>query len=156
MNWHKFSTQEVFELLGTNPQGLHSAMAEERLIEYGRNELDTGKKKSIALLFLEQFKDLMIIILLISAFISGIIGDLVDTIVILIIVVLNALLGFFQQYRAEKAMQVLKQMTIPKSRVMRNGILSFLSTTELVVGDIVLLESGNAVQLISAFLNRTI
>ena len=145
MNWHKFSTQEVFELLGTNPQGLHSAMAEERLIEYGRNELDTGKKKSIALLFLEQFKDLMIIILLISAFISGIIGDLVDTIVILIIVVLNALLGFFQQYRAEKAMQVLKQMTIPKSRVMRNGILSFLSTTELVVGDIVLLESGNAV-----------
>jgi P-type Ca2+ transporter type 2C len=145
MNWHKLSIQEVFELLGTNQQGLHSAMAEERLIEYGRNELDTGKKKSIAILFFEQFKDLMIIILMVAALISGIIGDLIDTIVILIIVVLNAFLGFFQQYRAEKAMQALKQMTVPQSKVMRNGVLSFLAATELVVGDIVLLEAGNAV-----------
>ena len=145
MNWHKLSIEEVFELLGTNQQGLHSVMAEERLIEYGRNELDTGKKKNIVILFLEQFKDLMIIILLVAALISGIIGDHIDTLVILIIVVLNALLGFFQQYRAEKAMRALKQMTVPQSRVMRNGVLSFLSATELVVGDIVLLEAGNAV-----------
>ena len=145
MNWHKLSIQEVFEILGTNQQGIHSAMAEEKLIEYGRNELDTGKKKNIAIQFLEQFKDLMIIILLFAALISGFIGDVVDTIVIVIIVLLNAIVGFFQQYRAEKAMQALKRMTVPQSRVMRNGVLSFLPANELVVGDIVLLESGNAV-----------
>ncbi len=145
MNWYKLSIQEIFELLGTDFQGVNSIIAEERLIEFGRNELDAGNKKSVFILFLEQFKDLMIVILLFAAFISGIIGDLIDTIVILIIVVLNAFLGFFQQYRAEKAMLALKQMAVPQSRVMRNGVLNFLPATELVVGDIVLLEAGNAV-----------
>ena len=145
MNWHKLSIQEVFELLGSNFKGINSIIAEERLIEFGRNELDAGNKKSISILFLEQFKDLMIVILLLAALISGIIGDFIDTIVILIIVVLNAFLGFFQQYRAEKAMLALKQMTVPQSKVLRNGVPILLSATELVVGDIVLLEAGNAV-----------
>ena len=120
MNWHRLSIPEVYELLGTGSQGLSSASAEERLIQHGLNELQEGKKKSIAGMLLSQFKDVMILILLAAAIISIIIGDLTDTLVILIIVLLNAFIGFLQEYRAEKA-------------------------TALVPGDVILLEAGNAV-----------
>jgi Ca2+-transporting ATPase len=96
-------------------------------------------------MLLSQFKDVMILILLAAAIIAGLVGDLTDTIVILVIVLLNAFLGFFQEYRAEKAMQALKQMSITQAKVMRDGIINWLSATELVPGDIVLLEAGNAV-----------
>ncbi len=145
MNWQRLSIPEVFELLGTNQQGLTAIAAEERLLQTGPNELEEGKKKSIAGMLLTQFKDVMILILLVAAIISGIIGDLTDTIVILIIVLLNAVLGFFQEYRAEKAMQALKQMAITQARVLRNGNITWLPATVLVPGDIVLLEAGNAV-----------
>jgi len=145
MNWHKLSIPEVFELLGTNHQGLTTLGAEEKLHQTGLNELDEGKKKSIAGMLLLQFKDVMILILLAAAIIAGIVGDITDTIVILIIVLLNAFLGFFQEYRAEKAMQALKQMSVTQARVMRDGIITWLSATVLVPGDVVLLEAGNAV-----------
>ena len=145
MNWHKLSIPEVFELLGTNHQGLTTLGAEEKLHQTGSNELEEGKKKSIAGMFLSQFKDVMILILLAAAIIAGIVGDITDTIVILIIVLLNAFLGFFQEYRAEKAMQALKQMSVTQARVMRDGIITWLSATVLVPGDVVLLEAGNAV-----------
>jgi len=95
-------------------------------------------------MFLAQFKDVMILILLAAAVISGIIGDITDTIVILIIVLLNALLGFIQEYRAEKAMRALKQMSVTQTRVLRDGKTTWLSAADLVPGDIVLLEAGNA------------
>lgn len=109
MNWHKLSIPEIFELLRINQQGLTSIAAEEKLLQTGPNELEEGKKKSLALMLLAQFKDVMILILLAAAIIAGIVGDLTDTIVILIIVLLNAFLGFFQEYRAEKAMKALKK-----------------------------------------------
>ena len=96
-------------------------------------------------MLLTQFKDVMILILLGAAIISGVIGDLTDTIVILIIVLLNAVIGFFQEYRAEKAMQALKQMAVTQARVLRDGNITWLPATALVPGDIVLLEAGNAV-----------
>ncbi len=145
MNWHKLSIPEVFEVLGTNQHGLTAIVAEEKLRQTGTNELEEGKKKSIAGMLLSQFKDVMILILLAAAIIAGIVGDLTDTIVILIIVLLNAFLGFFQEYRAEKAMQALKQMSVTQARVMRDGIITWLSATGLVPGDVVLLEAGNAV-----------
>jgi P-type Ca2+ transporter type 2C len=145
MNWHRLNIQEVFELLGTGQQGLSATNAEEKLLQIGPNELQEGKKKSIAAMLLAQFKDVMILILLGAAVISGIIGDLTDTIVILIIVLLNAVIGFFQEYRAEKAMQALKQMAATQARVLRDGRISWLSATFLVPGDVVLLEAGNAV-----------
>jgi P-type Ca2+ transporter type 2C len=145
MHWHRLSIPEVFELLGTNQQGLSAAAAEEKLLLTGPNELQEGKKKSIAGILLAQFKDVMILILLAAAIISGIIGDLADTIVILIIVLLNAIIGFFQEYRAEKAMLALKQMAVTQARVLRDGSTTWLPAPELVPGDIVLLESGNAV-----------
>ena len=116
MNWHKLTIPETYELLGTNQQGLTAIAAEKKLMEIGPNELQEGKKKSIALMLLAQFKDVMILILLAAAIIAGIVGDLTDTIVILIIVLLNAFLGFFQEYRAEKAMQALKQMAVTQAR----------------------------------------
>ena len=145
MNWHKLNIPETFELLGTNQQGLSAIAAEEKLLQYGPNELQEGKKKSIAIMLLAQFKDVMILILLAAAIIAGIVGDLTDTIVILIIVLLNAFLGFFQEYRAEKAMKALKQMAITQARVIRDGSITWLSATALVPGDVVLLEAGNAV-----------
>jgi Ca2+-transporting ATPase len=145
MNWHKLSIPEIFELLSTNQQGLSAISAEEKLLQTGPNELQEGKKKSLALMLMAQFKDVMILILLAAAIIAGIVGDLTDTIVILIIVLLNALLGFFQEFRAEKAMKALKQMAVTQARVMRDGSINWLSATALVPGDIVLLEAGNAV-----------
>lgn len=145
MNWHKLSIPQVFEMLGTGPQGLSGMDAGEKLLKVGPNELEEGKKKSIAGMLLSQFKDVMILILLGAAIISGLIGDLTDTIVILIIVLLNAVIGFFQEYRAEKAMQALKKMAVTQARVFRDGNIAWLPATELVPGDTVLLEAGNAV-----------
>src|SRR5688572_22312284 len=145
MNWHRLTIAEVFELLGTNQQGLSAMTAGEKLLQVGPNELQEGKKKSIFAMLLAQFKDVMILILLGAAIVSGIIGDLTDTIVILIIVLLNAIIGFLQEFRAEKAMQALKQMAVTQARVMRNGSIAWLPATELVPGDIILLEAGNAV-----------
>ncbi len=145
MKFHKLSIPEIFELLGANQKGLTSSAAEEKLLQTGPNVLDEGEKKSIAGMLLSQFKDVMILILLAAAIVAGIVGDLTDTIVILVIVLLNAFLGFFQEYRAEKAMQALKQLSVTLARVMRDGIITLLSAAKLVPGDIVLLEAGNAV-----------
>ncbi|MGB5007960.1 MAG: cation-translocating P-type ATPase [Ferruginibacter sp.] len=145
MNWHRLSIPELFELLGINRQGLSTVAAAEKLEHIGPNELQEGKRRSIAGMFFGQFKDVMILILLAAAVISGFIGDLTDTIVILIIVLLNALVGFFQEYRAEKAMQALKQMAVTQARVLRDGSSSWLPASALVPGDVVLLEAGNAV-----------
>ncbi|MBK9643377.1 MAG: cation-translocating P-type ATPase [Saprospiraceae bacterium] len=145
MNWHRLSIPDTFELLGTTQQGLSTSTAEEKLLQIGPNELKEGKKKSIAGMLLAQFKDVMILILLTAAIISGIIGDLTDTIVILVIVLLNAILGFIQEYRAEKAIQALKQMAVTRANVIRNGRTSTVPATVLVPGDIILLEAGSAV-----------
>lgn len=145
MNWHKLKIAEVFELLASNQKGLTSVAAEKKLIRNGLNQLEEGKKKSIAGILLSQFKDVMILILLGAAIISGIVGDLTDAIVILVIVILNAIIGFLQEYRAEKAMQALKQMAVTQARVLRNGSVNWLPATVLVPGDIILLEAGNAV-----------
>jgi len=145
MNWYKLSIAEVLELTGTNRQGLTTAEAASRLLEKGPNELQESKKKSIAKLLLSQFTDVMILVLLTAAIISGFIGDLTDTVVILVIVVLNAVIGFLQQYRAEKAMKALKKMAISQARVLRNGNITWLPATTIVPGDIVLLEAGNAI-----------
>ena len=145
MNWHKLAKPEVFELLATGQSGLSASAAESKLKEFGRNELQEGKKKTIAGILLAQFKDVMILILLAAAVIAGVLGDLTDTIVILIIVLLNAVIGFIQEYRAEKSMQALKQMAVTQCRVLRDGNNTSLSASLLVPGDVVVLEAGNAV-----------
>jgi P-type Ca2+ transporter type 2C len=145
MNWHQLTIQEVLDSLRSHQNGLTASAARAKLLDYGPNELEEGKKKSIASILLAQFKDVMILILLVAAVVSGIVGDFTDTLVILVIILLNVLLGFIQEYRAEKAMQALKQMSITQARVLRDGNIVWLSATELVPGDVVLLEAGNAV-----------
>ena len=145
MHWHTVSIPEVLKLLDTNEQGLSADEAGDKLKRTGPNELEEGKRKSIVKMFLLQFKDVMILILLIAAIISGFIGDITDTIVIVVIVLLNAILGFYKEYRADKAMQALKKMSVTQARVLRNNQMVILPATQLVPGDVVLLETGNAV-----------
>ena len=145
MKWHTLGISEVFESLGSGEQGLSTEKAEEQLGRFGANQLEEGKKKSPAAMLLSQFKDVMIVILLAAAIISGIAGDLTDTIVILVIVILNAVIGFVQEYRAEKAMQALKEFAVAEAGVLRDGKPARLPATVLVPGDVVLLEAGQAI-----------
>ena len=145
MNWHTLTIPEIFRLLGAGPQGLSADAARETAGQWGPNELQEGSRKSRLAMLLAQFSDVMIIILLAAAIISGFMGDLTDTIVILVIVILNALIGYVQEYRAEKAMQALKKLSVVQSRVLRDAQVWTLPATALVPGDIVLLEAGDAV-----------
>jgi Ca2+-transporting ATPase len=141
-SWHRHDIETTLSHFGTTRNGLSETVAKERLITYGPNEMEEKKKKSILVMFLEQFKDLMILILLAAAIIAGIIGDLADTLVIMAIVVANAIIGFIQEYRAEEAMAALKAMTAPVATVIRGGVPSRISSAEVVPGDMVLLEAG--------------
>lgn len=145
MNIYNLNIKESIESLDSSDKGLSIHEAESRLIKYGKNELIEKKKKPVWILFAEQFRDFMILILIAAAVISGIIGDVTDTVIILVIVFLNAVIGFIQEYRADKAMEALKKLATLKSEVLRNGKPIKLSSAEIVPGDIVLLEAGNAV-----------
>ncbi len=129
----------------TSPQGLASATVAERRRQYGPNELVVKEKKSPFLMFLAQFKDVLILILIAAAVLAGFVGDLVDTIAILVIVVINAVVGFIQEYRAEKAMEALKKMAAPTATVLRDGVPGTVPASELVPGDLVVLEAGRVV-----------
>jgi P-type Ca2+ transporter type 2C len=145
MNWHNLDVEAVVQSIGTSEEGLFTSVAEQRLAELGPNELEEKKKKPAWVLFINQFKDFMILVLMAAAIISGIAGDSADTIIILVIVILNAIVGFIQEYRAEKAMEALKKMATPQSIVLRNGKPQTISSLQLVPGDVVLLEAGNTI-----------
>lgn len=145
MFWHNLSITNALHEMGSTLQGISSNEATQRLSKYGNNELEEKEKKPAWYLFLHQFKDFMIVILMAAAVISGFAGDLTDTIIILVIVVLNAIVGFVQEYRAEKAMDALKKMASLNSVVFRDGNPTKISSALLVPGDVVLLEAGNAV-----------
>ena len=142
MNYYCQSISEVYQQLNTSKHGLAIADVNARQKQYGKNQLTAKKKMSLFILFLRQFKDVMIFILLLAAVISFVIGDLKDAIVILLIVFLNAIIGFVQEIKAEKAMKALKNLSSLKATVRRDGIISELSSVELVPGDCVLLEAG--------------
>jgi len=108
VNWHTKDVTEVLSDLNTSFDGLSSAETNKRLLTYGYNRLKEKAKKPVWLFFLDQFKDLMIVILIVAAVISGFVGDITDTIVIIAIVFMNALLGFIQEYKAEKSLEALK------------------------------------------------
>src|SRR5215208_5520095 len=107
MNWYNVDIEKVIAETKSSFKGLTSAEVEQRVREYGANQLIAKKKKPVWLLFLYQFKDFMILVLIAAAVIAGIVGDRADTIIILVIVMLNAIVGFVQEYRAEKAMEAL-------------------------------------------------
>ena len=140
--------EEVLKSLDTSIDGLSTAQAKERLDAYGYNELDEGEKRSLLSKFIDQFKDLMIIILLVAAALSVItegIHGLTDACIILAVVVLNAAFGVYQEGQAEAAIEALKNMSSPRARVRRDGHVVEIDSRELVPGDIVLLEAGDVV-----------
>ncbi|MGT2812414.1 cation-translocating P-type ATPase [Streptococcus minor] len=142
------SKEQVLSSLETNTDGLTKAEAKKRLTDFGRNELDEGEKRSLFMKFLDQFKDLMIIILLVAAALSVItegMHGLTDAIIILAVVVLNAAFGVYQEGQAEAAIEALKSMSSPMARVRRDGHVVEVDSKELVPGDIVLLEAGDVV-----------
>ena len=153
MNWWQMETKEAARRLETDEKkGLTSQMAAERLAQKGRNELaETDGKKSLFWRFLAQFDDFMILLLLGAAVVSVVISrlsgenDVLDAVMILGIVVLNAALGLFQESKAEKALEALKKMEAPHARVLRDGIVREIPAAEVVPGDLLLLETGDAV-----------
>jgi P-type Ca2+ transporter type 2C len=126
-------------------KGLSSTEAEQLLAKYGRNELETGKKTSALTLFLNQFKSFLLLLLIVAAFVSFVAGDKVDSLFIILIVILNAFLGFVQEYKAENAIAALKNLTISKVRVFRDGVEHLVDTHLLVPGDTVKVESGDKI-----------
>ncbi|MFA6903573.1 MAG: calcium-translocating P-type ATPase, PMCA-type [Gallionellaceae bacterium] len=146
LHWHALSAEEV--LLKTKSAlktGLSAAEAKSRLIQHGRNVLVEKAGRSLWRMLLDQFSDFMILVLIAAAVISGLIGDVKDTIAIIVIVVLNAVIGFVQEYRAERAMAALKAMAAVSARVLRNGEIVALPASEIVQGDVVVLEAGNVI-----------
>ena len=142
-DWYRKGPTEVVSLLGTDFEaGLTPAEAQRRLAEEGLNELVERGVKSPWLILWEQLTGLMVVILIVAAVVSGALGDWKDAIAILAIVVLNAVLGFSQEFRAEKAMAALKQLAVPTVKVRRDGHVVEISARELVPGDLVLLEAG--------------
>jgi len=145
-DWYKLDALEAVQKLNSDPEnGLTTAEAARRLKEYGPNELVERGTISPWAILLEQFTGIMVVMLMISAVVSVILGETTDALVIMIIVVLNAFLGFTQEYRAEQAMAALKRMAVPHVRVRRDGQLQEITAQELVPGDIILLETGNSI-----------
>ena len=145
MNWYQKDIKEIFEILESSASGLSPQEVDRRLYKYGPNELKETKKRTLFMMFLDQFKDFMIMVLIAAAIVSGIIGELVDTIAIIVIVILNAVIGFVQEYRAEKAMKALKKMAALTAMVLRDTSPLSIPASELVPGDVVLLEAGRIV-----------
>ena len=136
---------KVLEELKTGSGGLSSQQAKDNLAKYGKNALIEGKRKTTLQVFLEQFKDLMVIILIIAAVISAFTGELESTLVIIAVLVLNAILGTVQHIKAEKSLESLKSLSSPSAKVLRDGKKIEIDSKDVVPGDIMLLEAGDMV-----------
>ncbi|MBL0143311.1 MAG: cation-translocating P-type ATPase [Betaproteobacteria bacterium] len=145
-DWHRLDVAEVATRLATVPAtGLSRGEVGKRLDQHGANELAQGERRSPWRMFAGQFTDFMIVVLLAAAAVAGVVGEPQDSIAIVVIVVLNAVIGFVQEYRAEQTMAALRRLGAPHARVLRNGEMVDVAARELVPGDVVLLEAGNIV-----------
>ena len=143
--WYSEETESVIERLQTDPFGLKDEEAKTRLEKYGPNELKERKGTSTLSILLNQFRDIFVIMLLVATIISFAVAETVDAVTIAAIVILNAVVGFVQEYRSEKAMEAMRKLTAPRARLMRNGKEVMVPAKEVVPGDILLLESGDRV-----------
>ncbi|MBU1976245.1 MAG: calcium-translocating P-type ATPase, SERCA-type [Nanoarchaeota archaeon] len=150
--FHNKTVKQVFEELHSSKLGLSDNQAQQRLKDYGPNELITKRKYSLWGIFFSGFKDIMVLILIGAAIVSFALGiiehsrdELVDGVVIVLIVVLNAVIGFIQEFKAEKSLEALKKMTTPTTKVIRQGHIREIDARDLVPGDIVVLEEGDKI-----------
>ena len=150
-SWFNKENDEIEKELETNlNEGLSSSQVEEKRQKYGFNELKAKKKKSLFIKFLEQFKDFMIIVLIVAAIVSGIVGymegeGITDSIIILIVVIVNAIIGVVQESKAEKSLEALQKLSSHVAKVVRNGKVEIVQSRELVPGDLVVLDTGDYV-----------
>ena len=146
-NWYSLEGSDVANSLETDLEsGLTSEKVAKARETYGANEITSKKKKSVFQMILEQFKDFMIIVLIIAALVSGLVSkEFTDSVIILIIVVLNAVIGVVQELKAQKSLDALKNLSTPTCKVVRNSKVETISSKELVPGDIVILDTGDYV-----------
>ena len=149
--WQTKEISQIFKELKTSYKGLNENEVKQRLEKYGKNTLKEKKKESIFIKFIKQFNDFMIITLIIAAIISAVVSkmngesDYIDSIIIIAIVIFNAIMGLVQEQKAEKSIEALRKMTAPVAKVIRNGKVQEVKASEVVPGDIVILETGNYV-----------
>lgn len=145
-NWHQWSGEELLERFGVSrEQGLTEEEVRFRQEQSGWNELQEMQRVSPLLLFLNQFKDFMMLVLMAATLISGLLGEYLDAVTIIAIIILNGVLGFIQEFRAERSLRALKQLSAPHAKVLREGRVHDITARELVPGDIVMVESGDRV-----------
>lgn len=141
--WYKKSKNEILQDLDVDEKnGLSSTEALRRLEKYGKNKLETKKKKTLFKQFLSQLKDVMIYILIIAAIISAFLGEISDALIILLVIIINAVIGVIQESKAEKALDALKELSTPKALVKRDGSLKEILSEDIVPGDIVIIDAG--------------
>jgi Ca2+-transporting ATPase len=144
--WHALTVEEALKQLNVSEtQGLTNQEAQSRLTTYGPNELKKEKTRSVFSIFLHQFKDVLMIIMLVATFLSLFMGELIDAAIILVFVFITALLGLRQEYRSGKAVEALKKMTAPTAIALRDGKEVKMPASQLVPGDILLLYTGDKV-----------
>ncbi|WP_127460420.1 calcium-translocating P-type ATPase, SERCA-type [Paenibacillus elgii] len=144
--WYQMSTEETLQSSGTEPsKGLTMEESEKRLAAYGKNELAEGQGVSPVTLFLNQFKDFMVLVLAGATLVSGLLGEYLDAVAIIAIIIMNGILGFVQEFRAERSLRALKELSAPNAKVLREGQVELIPARWLVPGDIVVLESGDRV-----------
>lgn len=141
--WFSYSLETCFDRLGSSPDGLTTQDVTNRIEQHGTNEIKRTAHRTPLRILLYQFADTMILILIAAAFIAGLLGEMIDMIAILVIVVLNAIVGFTQEYRAEKTIEALRKMAEPFATVKRNGKMERVAASMIVPGDIIILETGN-------------
>ncbi len=143
--FYRKSIEETLALCGSNENGLSATAAAAALAKYGKNTLREQKRDGAILTFLKQFRDLLVIILIIAAVVSAFSGQLESTLVISAVIVINAILGTAQTLKAEKSLEGLKKLSVPKVKVLRDGVITEIPSTELCVGDIVSVEAGDII-----------
>jgi len=143
--WHSLSTEEILKKFNSNESGLTNKEATKKLEEYGKNIIESGKKVSIFKLFLEQFTDSLVLMLIFASIFSFSIGKEIDGILIMAIVLANGLFGFIQNYNAEKSIESLKKLGAAKALVYRDGALIEISSENVVPGDILHLKEGTKI-----------
>ncbi|PKM83766.1 MAG: ATPase [Firmicutes bacterium HGW-Firmicutes-13] len=143
--YYLMETEEVFKVLKSSPQGLNGEEVEKRREAFGLNKIEEEQQVGVLRILLEQFRDPLIYILLVAGVITTALGEFIDTYVILAVVILNAVIGFTQEFKAEKSINALARLTSPHAKVLREGKIQEIETSELVPGDVVLLTSGSRV-----------
>jgi P-type Ca2+ transporter type 2C len=146
MKFHEMEIKQVEEALETDfSSGLRTEEVKKRITQYGYNELEEGERQSALLLFFSQFKDFMVLVLLAATLISGLLGEYIDAIAIIAIVLINGVLGFYQERRAEKSLQALKELSAPQVSVLREGKWVKIHSKEIVIGDVLKFSSGDRI-----------